>query len=87
MNFMDQQYLLMKIEYSRYNSQTQRKIRFETFFLFPDAISNNAVEKKRNSNVGSEYIMHRPISRVISLQSEEGNQPCLNTQRRARESQ
>lgn len=24
--------------------------------------------------------MQRPISRVISLQSEEGNQPCLNTQ-------
>lgn len=33
------------------------------------------------------YIMHRPISRVISLQSEEGNQPCLNTQRQARERQ
>ena len=33
------------------------------------------------------YIMQRPISRVISLQSEEGNQPCLNTQRQARERQ
>lgn len=57
----------------------------ETFFFLGE---NSDKEARIIRTAGRDrYIMHRPISRVISLQSEEGNQPCLNTQRQAREGQ
>lgn len=55
------------------------------FFPFFRSVCRRSLrrEEARKISIGRSrdgYIMHRPISQVISLQSEEGNQPCLNTQ-------
>lgn len=65
--------------------QIQENIRENTRIFF-DGASDKETRIIRTAG-RDRYIMHRPISRVISLQSEEGNQPCLNTQRQARERQ